>query len=98
MNRKVKEPEEMMGEKMDRLKLTGEDIYDVLGYLIRRYGLKAVVGEFKNYLGDQTSTAFDKVDIAADGSCFIGLSKARAWDACTCLVECLLAKVGEYEL
>ena len=97
MTTKFKEPEEIMKVKLDRLKLGEGDIYDVLGYLVREYGLGKVTEQLKTYLEDQTEQAFGQVE-NNDGEGFEGLAKARAFDVCLAMSESLNDYVQKYEL
>lgn len=97
MTKIYKEPEEIMKGKLDRLKLGEGDVYDVLGYLIREYGLGTVTENLNHYLQDQTEQAFAQVE-NNDGGGFQGLAQARAFDVCLALSESLNDFAQKYEL
>lgn len=96
--RKFEEPEERMEKRLKPLRLMETDIYDVLAYLIRKHGVGPLVGQLKNYFWDQTNEAFGKVDQDREDYSFTGLNGARAWDVCGALLECLEAKISEFEM
>lgn len=87
-----------MERKLNPLRLKEADIYDVLAYLIRKFGLLRVTTELRKYFINRTDMAFSKVDLENPDGTGTELGQARAWDACLVLLECLEAKCQEYQL
>ena len=100
MSKRFMEPEEAMKRRLDRLGLEGQDVYDVLGYLVREHGLASVAGHLKDYLSDQAEQAFNRVEGngADDFNPAKALADARGKDVCAAMTEALADYAERYEL
>ena len=98
MPKKMLEPEEIIKRKLERIKVGQGDIYDILGHLVREYGLGEVADQLSTYLTDQTEQVFGQVEDTGDGGGLQGLAHARALDVCQALTSSLTEKAKEYDL
>jgi|GEM_PF-6226819 len=91
-------PDKNLEKNFKNFHLEEFEIYDLLAHIIHKEGLNKFSRELANYLSDYSEHLYAGIYQEEGGPGHVGLSAARAVDACAVLAEALRDKAREYKL